>query len=567
MQNAFSSLFHHRRRAAIRLLFFLALLGLTWFPYMRNTGDWGDRTWFLLKGPALAAIVALLAVLPGVRALLLSLAGRLGRLRLTRPQWIGLISLGMLGLCTAGVWYIFGPVPVNPDAYAYYLQAKIFAGGEWYAESHPYRQFFNMQWVVNDGKYYSKYPPGYSMFLVPFYLLGITWLANPVSGMLCILAVYYLTAEIAGERAARIAALLTLGSQLIVVLASQYFNHALAAACATFFALFYIRMHKYRHLEDAVLAGASLGFLLIVRPQVAVPLALPFAWHWLVQARPPARDFWRCGLAALTMFSLWALFMMAYNTLTTGDPFTTGYHRYHGSRMPVLFHDWGNLREVYQQFRLVLVNLQQLHRYLFLWPTSSLWFVFLLFLLRLHTRYCGLLLAAIAALVVSLLWIPFGGGLPAARYLSEIAGLCIALSAVCIAGLPQWVAQRFPKVSEAYARSLIYGLLILLFAVGAASRFSLADTYRALAQVNFGWGKNPVYRDDLDYMVPTPALIFFTDVSYYTGSLYNPPDPDAPVIAARDRGPHNQKLMKMYPDRYVYLADRVNLTLVRKPLK
>ncbi len=45
------------------------------------------------------------------------------------------------------------PLPVNPDAYAYYIQARIFARGEWFAISppEPFRNSFNMMWIVNDG--------------------------------------------------------------------------------------------------------------------------------------------------------------------------------------------------------------------------------------------------------------------------------------------------------------------------------------------------------------------------------------------------------------------------------
>jgi hypothetical protein len=402
---------------------------------------------------------------------------------------------------------------------------------------------------------------------MPFYLLGVTWLANPVIGALCVLAVYFLAAEIAGEAAARMASLLTLGSQLIVVLASQYFNHDLAMLFATLFVLFYIRMHKHGRTEDAVLAGGMLSLLLLVRPQVAVPLAIPFAIHWL-RFRLPPRAFRDCTMAGAVAGSAWLLFSLYYNAQVTGDAFVSGYARYHGTAMNQLFHRWDDWNAVYRQLRLVLKTLQQLHTHLLLWPTSSLWFVFLLFLLRLQLPYCGLLMAGVATVAASILFIPFSGGLPAGRYLAEVAGLCIVLSAVAIVRLPQWLAAHFaPAGGEASIRPFLYMAIVLLFTVGYLDRFdSFTQFYRYWAQNNYGWGNNPSYRDHIDEMVEKPALILFGDgVSYYTGTLYNPPYDDAPIIAARSFG-NDQKLIDMYPGRYVYFGNRDSLKLLRPPL-
>jgi hypothetical protein len=56
--------------------------------------------------------------------------------------------------------FVFDQIPHVQDSIAQLFQAKIFASGRLYATSHPLREFFDYTHMINNGKWYSQYPPG-----------------------------------------------------------------------------------------------------------------------------------------------------------------------------------------------------------------------------------------------------------------------------------------------------------------------------------------------------------------------------------------------------------------------
>ena len=546
----------------------LLILAIFYYTCLKSIAPDSLSWWMraVFAGPIFLYVILMLLKFPSASTHLDKVAALFKNITITRRQWLVFISAAMLLFSSLLVYFIFGTLPVNPDGYAYFIQGKIFASGHLYKQSGPFPDFFTTQWMLNDGKYYSKYPPGYSLALAAFRQIGITWLANPIMGVLAILAIYFLTEEIAGERTARIASLLTLLSSSLVLLSAQYWNHVFALACALGFAYFYIKMHRNRRWADAFIAGTLLGVTFITRPQLAIPFGIPFALHYLTSFRKA--HFVPCAIAGLVAFSFWIGFFLYNDAQTTGDPFLTPYAKYHVDSAKVVFNNWYDDTAVTKQWDRMLFSMNNLHRVLFAWPISSLWFVCLLFLLELQIPYCGLLISAAGMVALSLVLIPYTGGLPYARYLSEASGLCIVLSAICIEKLPQWLHRHCQNTTLTSARCMVYAATAFLFIFGMCDQFSgMFHHFKYYAHTNYMWGANPPYRDEIESLVKKPALVFFVSNSYYyTGSVFNPPDDGAPIIAARDYGERNKELMQLYPNRFVYLAMPTGIQSMRDPL-
>ena len=164
-------------------------------------------------------------------------------------QWppavfVSLCCLVFLVLAGTLSQLIFGGLPHITDTQTQYMQAKLFAQGKLYEESHPLSKFFDFPFAVNNGKFYSQYFPGHPLLLALGMLAGAPWLVNPILGALTVAATYLLANEIAGRRAGYIAAILVMISPFIVFMSSEYMNHATTLLFLTLFLFGYIRLLK-----------------------------------------------------------------------------------------------------------------------------------------------------------------------------------------------------------------------------------------------------------------------------------------------------------------------------------
>ena len=104
-------------------------------------------------------------------------------------------------------------VPHVQDDAAYLWQAGIFAQGRAWAPEPPLPQFFEHAFVViTDGRWFAKYPPGWSLALAPGVWLGLPWLINPLCAGVTVALIYVIGRRLYGPLAGGWAALLTLTS-------------------------------------------------------------------------------------------------------------------------------------------------------------------------------------------------------------------------------------------------------------------------------------------------------------------------------------------------------------------
>ncbi len=101
------------------------------------------------------------------------------RLPWRRPS--AAIAIAFFGCLVAG-WLGGVSWPNSADEFDYLYQAKTFASGRlWNAAPADWELFEQFHLQVGDGRLLSTYPPAWPAILLPFSLLGITWLTNPLA--------------------------------------------------------------------------------------------------------------------------------------------------------------------------------------------------------------------------------------------------------------------------------------------------------------------------------------------------------------------------------------------------
>jgi hypothetical protein len=321
------------------------------------------------------------------------------------PDPVGLACAGMVALIAAVLSsVVFGRIPHVQDSIAQFFQARIFAHGRLWMPSPPLREFFDYAHIINDGRWYSQYPPGHSLLLVPGIWLGVPWLVNPLLGGLSVVGIFLLTRDVFGRAAARAASVLAVLSPFLVLMASEFMAHASGLFAVTWFLLYALRALRSGSRRDAGIGGAFLLLAVLVRPYTAFACALPVFAHagwWFAMARSRAVRFraagsgaarssatqssaarskvtsppWRPLLILAAGGAAGAVLYGLYNWGTTGDPLTPGYIRLYGPSHGLGFGKgpWGAPHTVARGLRHTAANLAALNRDLFAWPLTSLW--------------------------------------------------------------------------------------------------------------------------------------------------------------------------------------------------
>ncbi len=486
---------------------------------------------------------------------------------------------------------VFGRIPHVQDSIAQLFQARIFASGRLWAPAPALPQFFEYtHMIIRDGRWYSQYPPGHALLLVPGVWLGAPWLINPLLGGITLFGVYALGRELFDRATARLAALLGLLSPFLLLMSAEFMSHAASLCALTYYLLFYARTIRSHRIADGLLAGACLGLAVLIRPYSALGMALPTAIHGALALR---RD--RPGLAkpilALALCSAGAVvLLLLYNWATTGSPTRFGYEVLYGKSHGLGFGrgTWGPPHTLARGLHNATDTLAALSGRLFEWPVTSLWPIVL-----------GLLLPATGLALRRRWWLAaFPASLLAVHVFYWYHDLCfgprfiyealapLLLLAACglIAGVARvrdgWPAIR-RHASLAWLAPL--GLVAVLSICGGVTRwprmFTAPSGVAALPPESplrqgsyfryFGrefWGVSPYLGELVRARVRQPAIVFtrfrepdaeVLPIRYLTfGSAFAHERPllaRARVIFARDLGARNAELMRQFPDRKVYL--------------
>jgi len=187
-----------------------------------------------------------------------------------RWYFLGAIFALALGVTNLLSYFMFEHLPHLGDSIDQVFHGKIFALGKLTVPSHKYREFFNYGNMINNGKWYSQYPPAHSFLMMLGVMLGVTWLINPLIGSLSIVTFYFMDKEIYDERTGRLAALLGLFSPFIIFMSSGFMSHTSVMFFICLFVLFFARTIRQGKFYNPLLSGASLGMALNGRPMTGV---------------------------------------------------------------------------------------------------------------------------------------------------------------------------------------------------------------------------------------------------------------------------------------------------------
>ena len=479
--------------------------------------------------------------------------------------FLGAIFVLSFTASNLGSYFLFEHIPHIQDSLDQVFHGKIFALGKITVPSHKYKEFFDFTHMINDGKWYSEYPPAHSFLMMFGALLGIPWIINPLMGSLSIITFYFIGKEIYDERTGRIAALLGLFSPFIIFMSSEFMSHGSALFWISLFILFFARTVKRGKFYHPLIAGASLGMALNGRPMTAFAVCIPFAVYSVVLLIKGFRKYISRLSIMLATVSVFIGIMFLFNYLTTGDPMLFGYVVRHGEgHNPGFGHSgWGEPHTPSKGFRQNLNNLNAINKYLFEWPIPCLFFAFLLFAPMTRDKWNYMFISSFWALSIAYFFYWFQDWCFGPRFMYESSVMMILLTSRGILRAPRLVNDTFGlKTPPSRVKATIGAAVIICTLIG------LSFHIRPLIKVysNNYWGVNASVLKAVKKNEIENAVVFVR--SYYGAVLpANSPTFDGEVIYARDLGVKNHLMMEYYPDRKHYIADGSKIAEIFLPAK
>jgi hypothetical protein len=261
---------------------------------------------------------------------------------------VGILSIAFAVISGVTAVGPFEAFPHSQDEVADLAQARIFKSGALYLDSLPLnlRGFFDEQFMVNDGKWFSIYPPGHPFLLMLGLFVKAPHLVNAFFGAATIPLLYLFVADLLGAPVAFGSTLLWATSLFTLIQAASMMSHV---TCG-FFILLALTCAQEGRWKTAA-AAWGLGFL--IRTFVGV-LALPVLGLLYFRNRQNRRTLiFSAGIAGLFVTAY-----LGYNGATTGSIFLPGYQYYspsarigfgpRGVEWPLDFTPWDAVENVLQ---------------------------------------------------------------------------------------------------------------------------------------------------------------------------------------------------------------------------
>ena len=469
----------------------------------------------------------------------------------------GLLLVGA-GLVLAVGFLLLQNQPVTDDERVYLFQAEVLARGRLFLESQPLREFFDNVFIINNGKWYGKYPPGHPLFLVPGILTGWPRLVPVMLAALNLLLCYRLAGFYFSRRLARTAALLLLLSPFFLFTGATLLSHT---SSMTMLLLFAWCVHRsLAGGSTALWAGLAAGMAFLVRPYTALLVGLPIAAAWFIALRRRGQPL-KPWLSALGVASLFLVILLGVNQTLTGNPLKTGYSELEGAGRVLGFGDvtpgqpgrtpLAGLVNMFQT--VVRLNFWSLG-----WPLSWLFVVAALLFCRrrdLAPLWAILIVTAVGGVFYASLGVSDTG--PVKYY--EILPVIVLLT---LAGARS-LHERIGAAGRAGLSALTPALLVALTLVG----WGLFGRAQAFELRQLGGRIQEPYRKVAALSRDQKLLIFTGPLqqppfdSWVHSAPNNIPESDRTVLYVRDRGADNRAIIERMADRAPY---RLELDADRK---
>lgn len=180
--------------------------------------------------------------------------------------------------CNLFSFFIFEHIPHVNDEIAYLFQAKLFLSGKLYAPSPCAKEAFDFPHMINNGRWYSIYPPGYPFLLMLSLIFKVPWVLNPLLASIAILLFYLIGKEIYNQKTGLLASLLGSVSIWFLLMSSTMMSHTSSMFFYTLFLFFLFRSLKKPTLANGLAAGACFGTAFLIRPYNALFFLSPLSY-------------------------------------------------------------------------------------------------------------------------------------------------------------------------------------------------------------------------------------------------------------------------------------------------
>ncbi|NIT99564.1 MAG: hypothetical protein GWN01_01050, partial [Nitrosopumilaceae archaeon] len=167
--------------------------------------------------------------------------------------------------------------PHIPDEVVYLYQAEYFSEGHLTLNLPPFPEAFNVNLMYYDEdnqRWFSPVPPGWPAFLALGSLIDLPFLLNPLLAGINILLSYLLIREISDNSIARISIMLLSVSPWYIFMAMNYMTHTFTLTSALVAALAAIRMKTFCSAKWALISGAAIGAVSLIRPLEGLAVAI-----------------------------------------------------------------------------------------------------------------------------------------------------------------------------------------------------------------------------------------------------------------------------------------------------
>ena len=443
------------------------------------TGLFSDLTWlndlgfnsFAARHPAYVRHVSFikpLLVLTGgfllVMLLLRKRVSALGGLCQENParvlSFLLLLFLALYGFVS---YFPFHNYPFCMDEYNYLYQAQIFAKGSLYLDvPEKFAPFRERYVILENGRLFSKYPPGFPVLLSFGVLLQLPGLINPLVAVATLLVLYCFVTTFFERIYGLLAVVLMATTPYFLAYSASYFSQpaALLLSSLTFFLI-----RKYELTSRALflhLAALTAGYAALTRPLDCFCLIVP-AGIYLMYVLYEKGQFRKVGYP-LVIFGIVLLFFLTYNFILTERvsiatyPIVKGEFKVVDSGAAGFFDNLTRILNFY--FGNALDSIPDLLGQFFFIPTALFIPIFALFgFVRWQSRWKWVLLVNLLLLILLYNFHP-GTGWPqyGARYYYSGFFSVVVVATMALRGLIQRLRDR----------NMVVCLLILIFSTHIA---------------------------------------------------------------------------------------------------
>jgi 4-amino-4-deoxy-L-arabinose transferase-like glycosyltransferase len=267
--------------------------------------------------------------------------------RLYTPDRLA-VFLSILGIIVSYLVtdLVFDRMPHIEDEAAYVWQARVIAHGRLTIPTPPHAKSYLVPFVVDyQGQRFGKYPPGWPALLAVGVTLGLRSWLNPLLAGLGIWLIYQLGKRFFSKAIGLLAAGLMVTSPFFLMNSGSLLSHPFGLVLSTTFAMTWMDLFDLQGVRTplaagektapvsltpsaplrVLLAGGSLGMLVLTRPFTALAVAIPFGLHGLFLlvrgSWPVRRRVLAVGLVALAFLGMY----FAWQKAVTGDAMLNPY--------------------------------------------------------------------------------------------------------------------------------------------------------------------------------------------------------------------------------------------------